>query len=197
MRAFGLALFIVLMALTPSCYLVNTERGTSRIMLAQTLPAGVTALHVAVYQGTAADENLLSYQVFYQGQSVNMTVPGGSARIFVIWGEGSTPGIVTHCGAAGPVNVASDSDMEVPVAMQLIEDSSFQLIDESYGMKWEQVNGINEYELQYQPGYSGPFQTVYVGPGTVYYTTKSGEGDWRIRGVSRVFNLTTVFYGVW
>jgi hypothetical protein len=180
-----------------SCDLVNTEGGNSRVMLARSFPPGVTALHVAVYQGFAEEENLLSYQVFYPGQSVSMNVPGGGARVFVVWGEGSG-GTAAYYGTAGPVDVASDGEMDVSVSMVKFNVNAdvFNLFRNTGTnlYTWNAVAGASIYELQ---TYSGmyAYYTAYSGPGTSY---KIGTwyGSGRVRVYSTLFNLYSD-YSVW
>jgi hypothetical protein len=196
-KTLGAVVLVGLLIIPMSCYIVNTEKGTSRVMLAQSFPAGVTALHAAVFQGTSAEENLLAYQIFYPGQSVNMSVPGGAARIFVVWGEGSTPGIATYYGTAGPTDVASDGDIEVPVIMQAITTALVNVrYDPDYWKStWNHLQGATDYNLQYYYDASPVFRTVYLGPYIAYYYSgpPPSSVDVRIKATSSIFNLSTVF----
>ncbi|MBN1531480.1 MAG: hypothetical protein JXA20_02350 [Spirochaetes bacterium] len=204
MRRFALPVLAAAVSLQMSCYILNTERGSSWVMLAQIFPDGVTALYAAVYQGTSEESNLLAYQVFYPGQSVIMAVPGGADRVFVIWGEGSTPGIATYYGATGPVDVASDGDMEVPVAMQELATEGSGIMnpafypDRGYA-SWNRLEGATYYELQYQYRYQlvtgawvTAWRTVYIGSDLSYSGTVTNmTNNVRVRPTSVLFNLTT------
>jgi hypothetical protein len=195
MKKFSISFIVCTLLTTLSCYIINTERGSSRVTLAQSFPYGVTALHAAVYEGTSAEENLLSYQVFRSGQTATLSVPAGPSRIFVIWGEGSTAGIATYYGAAGPVDVESDGDMQVPVTMQAIGTTTFNLIDSGTGTyTWNTVHGTTDYELQLWLKRAGPHETVYIGQNTFYSGQISPFNPPQIRATSSVFNLRTIFF---
>ncbi|MBN1531481.1 MAG: hypothetical protein JXA20_02355 [Spirochaetes bacterium] len=195
MRKFAITFIVTTLLTTLSCYIINTESGSSRVLLMQSFPYGVTALHAAVYQGTSEESNLLTYQVFRAGQAVTLDVPSGSARIFVVWGEGSTPGIATYYGAAGPVDVATGGEKEVPVAMQAIGTTTFNVDGASTGnYTWNTIHGTTEYELQLWLLRSGPYETVYIGPNTMYNGQITSFNPPRIRATSSVFNLSTDLY---
>jgi hypothetical protein len=190
MKRFSAIIVAVLFTFPLSCYIINTEKGTSRVMLAQSFPAGVTALHVAVFQGTSAEENLLAYQVFYPGQSVNLNVPGGSARVFAVWGEG-TSGTATYYGTAGPVDVASDGEMEVPVSMVAFKPNPnvFNLNYTNPWFRWNNVVGATAYDLQINNTFYQQY-TIYFGPNTSFYSvTGATFGGMRMRAYSSIFNL--------
>jgi hypothetical protein len=193
MRRYALLFLIGALSLQMSCYIVNTEK-SSQVTLARTFPNGVTALHAAVFEGAATEDNLLSYQVFRSGQTATLSVPAGPSRVFVIWGEGSTAGIATYYGAAGPVDVESDGDMQVPVTMQAINTALLNVAYNSNAgiVTWNSLLGGASYELQNRPATGGNWTTVYSGANTTFDSFLGGS--WRVRVVSTIFNLTTGYY---
>ncbi|MBN1531483.1 MAG: hypothetical protein JXA20_02365 [Spirochaetes bacterium] len=172
-----------------SCYIVNTERGTSRVLLASNFPAGVTALHVGVFQGTATEENLLAYQVFYPGTTVALNVPAGSSRVFVIWGEGSN-GIATYYGYAGPLSTG-DETVQVPITMRKCGDMSSNVFNLRYLtgtniIAWD-VYGGTDFEFSIE---SGPI--IYVGPNSFYDAKGYIQDNFLIKAYSSIFKITII-----
>ncbi len=201
-HGFTAAVFALFVSVLTSCFLVNTDSGMTRVMFGQmqSFPADVTALHAAVYEETTQDSNLLEYQVFYPGSSVALYVPAGPSRIFVFWGE-TAKGTAGYYGTAGPLNVESGGNMRLPVVVQKIDNSIFNIAYNSNIniATWKSVAGASLYELQYQYNIGTTFvdlvwKTVFIGNDVKFSGAPPAYLDTvRIRASSSVFNLTTEY----
>ncbi len=187
-------IFILLYALllSPlSCYLVTTENGISRVKLAliTPFPPGVTALHVAVYQGAAVDENLIFYQVYFPGSAVVTNIPSGPDRIFALWAEGTT-GTATYYGTAGPLNLGGGANQILPISMVRFNVSAnvFNFIYTNPTYTWNPAVGAAAYELK-EVNTFYTLQTIYFGPATRFNSSGPIFGKSTIRAYSSVFNL--------
>ncbi len=178
-----------------SCYLINTDSGTSRIRLAQAFPPDVTEVYAAVYEGNTLEENLLSYGKFLPGTAVTLDVPAGPSRIFVIWAKG-TSGLATYTGSYGPLNLESGGTMKVQVPVSIISAATFTVTNDGLGnYSWSTVGGTTQYELQLWTTRPGPYETVYIGPETSYSNPVGTFGNpAKIRAISTIFGLSTAWF---
>ena len=185
-----IAVFIMAALLFPlfSCYLNTTDK--SRVSLKTTPKPDVTALHVAVYDGVPAEENLLLYQVFLPETPVDLEVPTGEDRIFVIWAE-TIPGIARYYGKSSPVDIGSDDSEVVTLSMSDMTIVSVFNIRADGGSKtiWNTIYGTDNYELWYR-GSVKKQELLYYGPNT-YYNDEYLPNIYGLKVHSSLFNLSS------
>lgn len=185
------SLLIILVAclLTQSfCYLNNTDKSRVRIPLIPPDPL-VTALHVAVYNGSP--EDLLLYQVFQPDTFVDLEVPSGPDRIFVIWAE-TTPGIAKYYGQSNPVDVGGDNDEEVMLSMRqfgtVVSVFNLDYSSDYQKLTWKSIYGASLYEILKDNGNSFYYFDAYS-TGTSF--SPAIGPNYKIKAHSSLFNLVS------
>lgn len=184
---YTLIIMIVLLIAPMSCYLNNKDDSRVTINLS-TIPADVKVVHVAVYDGVVNDDNLLLVETFSPIKSVELSVPTGANRIFVVWGEGDK-GLAVRCGASTPVTVDQGTS-SVSVKMDPFSQTLFSLSYVGTGSpvtyNWNPISGATEYELQANS--IGGFNTIYFGQKNTFNGPTYYYGE-RVKAYQSAFDL--------
>lgn len=176
---------IIILLLSSSCYLNEKDDGRIVFRLNPPAPADVARLHIAAYENSGTEENLLLYQVVNPDSIVDIEVPAGNRRIFTIWAEGHD-GHALYYGTTQPVDIDGGDSLEVSLRMYRFDDTSAVPVFDIYWsnpfVRWNAINGATAYELR-----NGNGGIIYFGPDN-YLNTGNGD-SFEVRAYSSTFGI--------
>ena len=164
--------------------------GTSKIELKLSVPSNISKVHIAVYEGSISENNLLTKATAGAVSSTIIDVPASDSAIFLIVGE-NTSGLAEYYGISSPVNLVAGQTQDVSVTMGLF----IFAIAETLGgapITWNNV-GASKYTLMYSALDGGPYNSLaYEGPDTSV-DIDGGDNYYVIRAYYDVFDLYTAW----
>ena len=129
-----------------SCDINDADSSRVVFRFSNPLPSDVVALHVAVFNGSAKEENLVLKEVFSRNSVVTLDVPTGPVMVFAIWAEG-TSGLANYYGTT-TVAVNSGSTLLLPVQMARFDASTLGMDVNGSVLSWDAIIGATEYTLK-------------------------------------------------
>ena len=173
---------VIFIALLLSCY-ENFDRARIYIRLGDPPPAGIVKIHVAVFDTSVSDANLISVSTFTTNTVISLEVPTGLNRVFVVVGENSG-GYANYSGASNPVSIGDSNTQFVGLSVNTTDRTPTG----DPTLTWNAVPGATEYILDYDGGllYSGPIPSVTL-PNDAYFNS-------RLRAYFSYLNLYSLSY---
>jgi hypothetical protein len=194
----------ILMAFIPvlliSCFEYDGRTSRALIKALVRFPSDVAKIHVAVYDGAILPDNILLTETATPSSGLNISVPAGENRMFLILGE-DYEGLAKYYGVSGPYNVSEDSMVDVVANMKKIADN-FNLTHPvgaaATPLVWNSMPGATQYTvmrmnvtgqgvpiLPFVLHYFGFVNTCAAFTSTTYYS---------ISAFYEVFNLNSVSF---
>jgi hypothetical protein len=189
----------LLIALLPlfllSCFeFVGTGMSKRMLNLALAAPGDVAKIHVAVFEGVATPDRLISRQSFAAGSSIPIDVPAGDNRLILVWAEGFS-GNANYFGSFGPVSIDENGNTPLPIRMIRFNNNaaSFNLTyigSPTNLFNWNLIPGALTYELYFtHPMFFTPYNVVSTGNSYYYNGIGYTPTNTRIRVLTSVFDL--------
>lgn len=164
---------------------------TARVTIS--VPPGVSKLHLAVFENTISEENLLTLESFGPSYNIIFDVPSGNDRIFLAVAENSE-GLAFRAGSNfEPINLEPGQRTQVNFEVKTI-NLNFWIESLAH---WDPVLGTTSYRLiRNNPPFSYKFSTIYEGTETSYADVVSGGNfpiTYKVAGYYSYFDIYTVW----
>jgi hypothetical protein len=180
-----------------SCF--EYEGRTSRALIKALVhfPSDVAKVHVAVYDGAILADRLVLTETAIPSTGLNITVPPGENRMFLIVGE-DYAGLAKYYGVSGPYHVSDENTVNV-VANMLPIATNFGLVHivgaGPSPIRWNNLPGVTFYTIKiFDPG-GGPYNATYVGPlNSFYYNPGTAIV---LNGIGNAYYEVFNLYSVW
>jgi hypothetical protein len=159
-------------------------------------PTDVTSIHIAVFEGSTNVNNLLATYTAAPADVVEIEVPAGINRIFLIVGaaNGGNMDIARYAGESAQYDLVPNSNANVSINVQTINIPSntvtYQDLGNSGIERWGSVIGADKY-LIVGGECSGNFDTIPAECLTPEFTTTSFRNYFNVNAVFSYFGLRT------
>ncbi|MCP4136715.1 MAG: hypothetical protein GY754_37445 [bacterium] len=152
---------------------------------AGTVPVDVSAIHIAVYATTVSTTVPLKTEVLSAAtESVTYTVPSGQIQV-TVW-SADAAGAANYYGSTTLNVVPGDNPVTVTMSPFV-----FSLSNSGEVFSWLAIPGATLYELQNDFLGDANFVTNYTGSSNSHDMVSYVQGNFRVRAISTVFNLTS------
>jgi hypothetical protein len=176
-----------------SCFEYDGRTSRALIKAMVHFPSDVAKIHVAVYDGAILPERLLLTQTATPSTGLDISVPAGELRMFLIVGE-DYEGYAKYYGTSGPYSVSEDNTVNVVASMKPFASNfglDFKWVNPIVHIIWNFMPGASHYTVMRKDGAFTEYFVLYMGPLNDYSPTNYQTH--RVNAYYEIFNLYTVW----